>query len=225
MSSMGSESLETECDKAIEILKMMVETDTGCGPKPEVLKNAVGFAFLRITKTGLFVTGSYGTGLVVIKLKDGKPSNASDATWTKPSAISTKSVGSGLQAGAQVLETLVVINTEEAVEAFTGGSLMVGTALELAAGPVGTGGEIPGMTGEGLVDVVPCYSYALSSGLFAGLSLEGVVLNELSAVNAKFYGSAVDARNILDGTADLAPSAAVDKLHAALAGLGALWDK
>ena len=51
------------------------------------------------------------------------------------------------------------------------------------------------------------------------------MLNELSAVNAKFYGSAVDARNILDGTADLAPSAAVDKLHVALAGLGALWDK
>ena len=134
-------------------------------------------------------------------------------------------MGSGLQAGAQVLETLIVINTEEAVEAFTGGSLMLGTALELAAGPVGTGGEIPGMTGEGLVDVVPCYSYALSSGLFAGLSLEGVVLNELSAVNAKFYGSAVDARNILDGSADLAPSAAVDKLHAALGGLEALWDK
>ena len=109
MSSMGSDSLENECDKAIEILKLMVETKTGCGPPPEVLEKCVGLAFLRITKTGLFVTGSYGTGLVILRSEDGKPSSAPTAKWSQPSAISTKSVGSGFQAGAQVLETLIVI--------------------------------------------------------------------------------------------------------------------
>ena len=141
MSSMGSESLEDECAKAEAILKLMLETETGCGPKPEVLRNAIGLAFLRINKAGMFITSSYGTGLVLIKNGgDGKPTNAADGVWSKPSAISTKAIGSGFQAGAQVLETLIVLNTPETVEAFTGGSLMLGTALEMACGPVGTGG-------------------------------------------------------------------------------------
>ena len=80
------------------------------------------------------------------------------------------------------------------------------------------------MTGEGLVDVVPCYSYAISSGLFAGVSLEGVVLNELSAVNEKFYAKpGVQAKDILDGSAAVEQTAAVDKLHAALKDIEALW--
>lgn len=222
-SSMGTESLETECAKAEAILQAMLTTQTGCGPTPDVLKNCVGLAFLRINKAGLLVTGSYGTGVVVVRRgADGAPCRG--GAWSHPSAISSKSVGSGVQAGAQVLESLVVINTPEAVEAFVGGSLMLGTALEMAVGPTGTGGEIPGCAGEGLVDEVPCYAYALSSGLFAGISLEGVVLNELSATNAAFYGAAVEGRRILDGTAALpAALAPVDRLHAALAAMESLW--
>ena len=48
MSSMGSESLEDECAKAEAILKLMLETETGCGPKPEVLRNAIGLALSLI---------------------------------------------------------------------------------------------------------------------------------------------------------------------------------
>ena len=72
------------------------------------------------------------------------------------------------------------------------------------------------------VYVCPCYAYALSAGLFAGISMEGVVLNELSAVNTAFYGKAIEGRLILDGSADL-PGAlpAVASLHAALAAMDA----
>ena len=209
----AEDGLGEECAKAEEILKMMLTTQTGCGPTPDVLKNAVGLAFLRISKAGFLISGSFGTGCVVVR-NNGK--------WSSPSAISSKSVGTGVQAGAQILESLVVINTQEAVEAFTGGSLMLGTALEMAVGPTGSGGEIPGCAGDGLVDVVPCYAYALSAGLFAGISMEGVVLNELSAVNTAFYGKAIEGRLILDGSADL-PGAlpAVASLHAALAAMDA----
>ena len=73
------------------------------------------------------------------------------------------------------------------------------------------------------MDVVPCYSYAISSGLFAGVSLEGVVLNELSGVNEKFYGKKAPAEAILNGTAELPRTAPVDKLHAALEAMAKLW--
>jgi len=43
------------------------------------------------------------------------------------------------------------------------------------------------------------YAYSRSKGLFAGVALDGAVLDINDSMNSKVYGASVDARQILNG--------------------------
>jgi hypothetical protein len=62
--------------------------------------------------------------------------------------------------------------------------------------------------------MAPIYTYSISKGLFAGVSLEGSVINERSAVNERHYAKQVRVAQLLAG--EVPPTAAAAKLHAAL---------
>jgi SH3 domain-containing YSC84-like protein 1 len=67
--------------------------------------------------------------------------------------------------------SLVVLNTPEAVNAFSkGGNVTLGANLSVAAGPVGRHAE------GSLALRAAMYTYSRRQGLFAGVSLEGTVI-------------------------------------------------
>jgi lipid-binding SYLF domain-containing protein len=118
-------------------------------------------------------------------------------------------LGVGFQAGAEVAELVIVLNTREAVNAFAkGGNVTLGSALGVAAGPVGRTAEAGVAVGAAI------YTYSRSQGLFAGVSLEGTVIAARDRVNAAYYGESVDPREILPGKVQ--PPASAQKLLAAL---------
>jgi len=132
--------------------------------------------------------GKAGSGIVIARLQDG--------SWSAPSCIATGGLGWGLQIGADITDFVVVLNSEDAVKAFTlGGNVTIGGNISASAGPIGTGGSLQ----AGLAHPAPMFSYSKSKGLFAGLSLEGTVLIERKDANRDFYGSSVPARDILGG--------------------------
>ena len=101
-------------------------------------------------------------------------------------------MGFGFQAGAQVSELVIVLNTPDAVVAFAkGGNVTLGGAMSLATGPVGR--DLEGAMTLGAV----MYTYSRSQGFFAGVSLEGTVVYTRDEANAEFYGKPVQAREIL----------------------------
>src|SRR6185369_15978527 len=112
--------------------------------------------------------------------------------WTGPSAIGTGGAGFGLQAGAQVTEFVIVLNTPDAVRAFSrGGNVAIGADLSAAAGPVGR---------HAAADVMPVaavYTYSRSQGLFAGASLNGDVIVTRDGANKDYYGREVTPEQIL----------------------------
>lgn len=144
-----------------------------------------------------------------------------DGSWSAPSCIATGGVGWGLQIGADITDFVIVLNSEDAVRAFSmGGNVTIGGNVSAAAGPIGTGGSVQ----ASLAHPAPMFSYSKSkgqyrslcgsddvlsmavlichshnAGLFAGLSLEGTVLIERKDANREFYGSPVPARDILGG--------------------------
>jgi lipid-binding SYLF domain-containing protein len=77
-----------------------------------VLRDARGLAILTVTKAGFIVSGRGGKGIVIARTANG---------WSDPSAIGTGGVGFGFQAGAQVSEVVIVLNTPAAVEVFSQG--------------------------------------------------------------------------------------------------------
>ncbi|KAK4050249.1 hypothetical protein OIV83_003570 [Microbotryomycetes sp. JL201] len=189
--TLTSFKLENECVKAARILQTFLadpahpESALNAIPK-EVLRRAKGQVVLL--KAGFVWSGKAGSGVVIARLDDG--------TWSAPSCIATGGVGFGLQAGADLSEFVVVLNSSDAVAAFAkGGNVTIGGQLTAAAGPIGVGGAV----NTALTKPAPMFTYSKSKGLFAGVSLEGTVLIERKDANEAFYGQAIPAVDLLSG--------------------------
>ena len=152
---------------------------------PEVLRNAKGVAIMTVIKAGFIVSGRAGSGVVVARLRKG---------WSGPSAIGTGGAGFGFQIGAEQTQFVFVLNTRDAVRAFSqGGNVQLGGDISVAAGPIGRTVE------AGVTPVAAVYTYSRSQGLFGGVSLEGTVVATRSDANAQYYGRSVTPGEILSG--------------------------
>lgn len=117
-----------------------------------VLPN-VGLAVFQVLKAGFVFSGKAGSGLVIARLPDG--------SWSAPSCIATGGVGWGLQIGADITDFVIVLNSEDAVRAFSlGGNVTIGGNVSATAGPIGTGGSVQ----ASLAHPAPMFSYSKSKG-------------------------------------------------------------
>jgi lipid-binding SYLF domain-containing protein len=185
------QDLRQEAVKCAGILEKFMKPEQGNLDKvipPNVIDQAKGLAVMTVIKAGFVWSGRAGSGLVVARLPDG--------SWSAPSAIATAGAGFGGQIGAELTDFVIVLNTEDAVKAFSmGGNVTLGGNLSVAAGPMGRSVEAGGTLGK----LAPVYSYSKSKGLFAGVSIEGSVILERKEANAQFYGRTVSAKEILSG--------------------------
>lgn len=176
--------MQDDVDQAVTILqrfRSLPETDI----PPAVFRQAKGLAILTVTKAGFILSARGGTGIVVARRGKG---------WSGPSAIGTGGAGFGLQVGAQVTEFVIVLNTDNAVKAFSqGGNVSLGADLSVAAGPVGR------TASAGVMPMAAVYTYSRSQGIFAGVSLEGTVIGARNDTNAAYYGRSVNPEEILSG--------------------------
>ncbi|VEU33960.1 unnamed protein product [Pseudo-nitzschia multistriata] len=184
----------------------------------DLLQSAKGLIFLTVIKAGFVVSGRIGTGLLIARVdgEDGARSNPQQK-WSAPCALGTIGMGWGMLAGGDITHYLVVLTTEEAVEAvLSGGKVQLGTELGVAIGPVGRMSQVSASASNTEWALHPAYSYAHSKGLFAGMSIEGAVLGARNDVNAKFYGRSnlTPADLVLDGL--MPPPKAAEPLYAAL---------
>jgi SH3 domain-containing YSC84-like protein 1 len=187
--------MQDDINQAVSVLERFQEIPETAVPDV-IMRDAKGLAILTLTKGGFVFTGRGGSGIVVARTEKG---------WSGPSAIGAGGMGFGFQAGAQVSELIIVLNTPDAVVAFAkGGNFTLGGAMSLAAGPVGR--DLEGSMAVGAV----MYTYSRSQGFFAGVSLEGTVVYTRDEANAEFYGKPVQAREILSGS--IPPPAGAQKL-------------
>ena len=187
--------MQEDVDRAVSIIERFEEIPEKAIP-PAVLRDAKGLAILTITKAGFIVSGRGGTGVVVARTEKG---------WSGPSAIGTGGIGVGFQAGVQVSEYVIILNTQEAVNAFSKGSnITLGGNLSAAIGPIGRSAE------AGVTVQAAMYTYSRSQGIFAGVSLEGTVIATRYEANEEYYGKPVFPADILAGS--VKPPAGARKL-------------
>ncbi len=193
-------TLQDDVDQAVSIIERFEEIPETAIP-PAVMRDAKGLAILTITKAGFIVSGRGGTGIVISR---------TDSGWSGPSAIGTGGIGVGFQAGMQVSEYVIVLNTQEAVNAFAqGGNVTLGANLSAALGPIGRSAEASVSPRAAL------YTYSRSQGIFAGVSLEGTVIGTRYEANEEYYGRPVYPSDILSGKET--PPAGAQKLLGLLA--------
>ena len=155
---------------------------------PKVIQNAKGIAVFTTFRTGLHISGAGGSGVVMARLRNGD--------WSPPSGFLVHTLGWGIMAGADIYDCVCILNTEEAVAAFTRPRLSLGGEIAVVAGPIGAGASVEGAVGK---SAKPVYSYMRSRGLYGGVQADGTVILQRPDANQQFYKQQVSVQQILNG--------------------------
>ncbi|RSL89236.1 hypothetical protein CEP52_014974 [Fusarium oligoseptatum] len=189
-------TLDKESDKAARILRSFCKDGfyteeekpaDQAGPKQkqrvlkkipqQVIENAVGLAIFTTMRTGLWISGAGGSGVLVARKEDG--------TWSPPSGIMLHTAGLGFLVGVDIYDCVVVINNRKALEAFTKIRATLGGEISAVAGPVGAGGVLEN-DGKWKQVNRPVFTYLKSRGFYAGVQVDGTIIIERTDENARF---------------------------------------
>ena len=196
-----------QCKDTCQALGGNISNLDGVRIPARLVERAKGLAVMTVVKTGLGLAGfEFGTGLVVARLGDGRG-------WSPPCAIGMGGLAWGALIGAQITDHVFLLMDDNAVNLFSSndGSFQLGADVGVAVGPVGRAAEADfGTTasaGSGGIAMAPIYTYSLSKGLYAGVSLDGKVIVTRHNVNEKFYGQQISASELLGGEVPTPPAA------------------
>ncbi|MCJ1244514.1 hypothetical protein MMC30_001712 [Trapelia coarctata] len=159
-----------------------------------VIRNAKGLAIFTTCRSGLWVSGAGGSGVLVARTATGD--------WSPPSGILLHTAGLGFLAGIDIYDCVVVINTASALEAFTKLRCTLGGEVSAVAGPVGVGGILESEIHK---RQAPVWTYLKSRGFYAGVQVDGTVVIERTDENERFYGERIGVGDILKGKARMVP--------------------
>ena len=168
-------------DKARISFESLAE-DKNFAAMRQALKNARGvLIFPQLIKGGFFVGGSGGTGVLLARDAGGERKG--------PAFYTIGSASIGVQFGGEAAETVIVINSQKALDSLYANQFKLGADGSIAAGPVGQGAALAFTT-----DMV---SFSRSKGAFIGISLEGSVLDVRDSLNRAYYNSQISPLDIL----------------------------
>ena len=148
-------------------------------------------------KAGLVLGGRRGHGLMSVKTADG--------SWSNPVFIKLTGGSIGFQAGVQSSDVILVFRNDRNLDNIVNGKFTLGADAGVAAGPVGRNASAA-TDGQLKAEI---WSWSRARGLFAGVALDGAVLQIDDAANLDAYGQNTTPRMILEGRLNTAPSSDV----------------
>ncbi|AEH52052.1 lipid-binding SYLF domain-containing protein [Pseudothermotoga thermarum] len=172
----------------LDILKELANIPDS-GAFIDLLRQAEGIAvYPSLFKVGIFaIGGQYGEGFVFRR-------DPVSGEWFGPIFTKLTGLSLGPQIGVQNVGLVLVLMNRKAVEAFASGSVTLGGSVSVAAGPLGR--TLAADTDYKMQASV--YSYSVSKGFFAGLSLQGSIIQVDEEANKDFYGKSVSALEIIN---------------------------
>ena len=190
-------------DRATLTAEDILSSGTSSNPARRFLTRARGVMVCPSIFRMSFVIGGSGGGCALLA-RDGAGS------WSDPAFYSMISGSVGFQAGIQDAQLMLFIMTQRGLTAIMDSQFKFGANASITLATLGAGVE--GATSAALnADIV---AVEKSSGLFAGLSLQGSALSYDSAGNRAYYGQPVGVQDITVAMRVNNPGA--DPLRAAL---------
>ncbi|OTA01847.1 DUF500 domain-containing protein [Trichoderma parareesei] len=198
-------TLDLECDKAARILKSFcvdgyfapTETDVPMSPAStssgtrtldlipkkipkRIMQNAAGIAVFTCMRSGLWMTGSGGSGILIARKSDG--------TWSPPSGIMLHTPTLSFIIGVDVYDCVLVITSLSALESVSRPRVTLGEDVELRSGEtVSLVSDESEVNWKELGNTV--LTYMKARGQQQLVNLHGCMLSERSNENERFYGS------------------------------------
>jgi lipid-binding SYLF domain-containing protein len=137
-------------------------------------------------KVALVVGGDYGKGLATCRTSQG---------WSAPLFLAMGGGSVGLQIGGSSTDIVMLFMNEHALQSLLSDKFKIGADATAAAGPVGRHAA----AGTDIKLNAEILTYSRSKGAFAGISLDGAVVQADRSGDQAMYGANVSRQEILTG--------------------------
>lgn len=172
--------------KSATVLKEIMDAPDK-GIPAEVLDGAKCIAVVpHLIKGGFVIGGKHGRGVATCRTKTG---------WSAPAFISVGGGSWGLQIGAEGVDLVMLVMNEQGMQHLLSSKFQISGEGSAAAGPVGRHAS----AGTDWKLNTEMLTYSRSKGAFAGLTLEGAVVEQDNDSTEAIYGKDVPFRKILLG--------------------------
>jgi lipid-binding SYLF domain-containing protein len=180
--------------KAAQVFKEIMNTPDQ-GIPSNLMESAKCIAIIPGDKKFAFVFGgSYGRGIATCRTEHG---------WSAPMFVAMDSGSVGYQIGGSSTDIVMLFMNDHALQSLMSDKFKLGADASVAAGPVGRNAA----AGTDLKLSAEILSYSRSKGIFAGVSLDGAVMQADKSGDKAMYGDDVNRHEILDGKVAVPPSA------------------
>jgi lipid-binding SYLF domain-containing protein len=143
--------------------------------------------------------GNYGRGLATCRTEHG---------WSAPMFVAIDGGSVGYQIGGSSTDLVMLFMNDHALQSLLSDKFKLGADASVAAGPVGRNASAD----TDLKLKAEILSYSRAKGVFAGVSLDGAVVQSDKSGDQAMYGDNVDRREILSGKIAV-PESARPLLH------------
>jgi lipid-binding SYLF domain-containing protein len=182
----GKEDSVDRLQKSSEVLTQIVQAPDK-GIPDEVLAHAKCIAIVpHLVKGGLGFGGKHGRGVATCRTANG---------WSGPAFISVGGGSWGLQIGVESVDLIMLVMNDKGMEQLLSSKFQISGEGSAAAGPVGRHAS----AGTDWKLDTEMLTYSRSKGAFAGLTLEGAVIQQDADSTTAVYGKDVPFKSILLG--------------------------
>ena len=172
--------------KAAQVFREIMDTPDKGIPQ-DLLRTVKCIAIIPGDVKFAFVFGgNYGRGLATCRTGHG---------WSAPMFLAIDGGSVGYQIGGSSTDIVLLFMNDHALQSLLGDKFKLGADASVAAGPVGrtaAAGTDVRLTAEIL-------SYSRAKGVFAGVALDGTVVQADKSGDNSMYGHDVDRHEILNG--------------------------
>jgi lipid-binding SYLF domain-containing protein len=180
--------------KAAQVFREIMNTPDQ-GIPSNLLESAKCIAIIPGDKKFAFVFGgSFGRGIATCRTGRG---------WSAPMFVAIDGGSVGYQIGGSSTDLVMLFMNDHALQSLMSDKFKLGADASVAAGPVGRNAA----AGTDLKLNAEILSYSRSKGVFAGVSLDGAVMQADKSGDRSMYGDDVNRHEILDGKVAVPASA------------------
>jgi SH3 domain-containing YSC84-like protein 1 len=161
--------------KAAKVLDAIMQAPDKGIPNDLLRRSKAIAVFPQVIKAAFVVGGEGGRGVV---------SRHTNAGWDNPVFLRAGGPSVGWQIGASATDFVLLFMNDEAISGLMKDKFELGADVGVAGGPVG---REAGAGTDALMQA-QILSYSRSRGLFAGISLKGIVVRPEDGLNQAIYG-------------------------------------
>src|SRR6476659_7407592 len=182
----NSEDSVERLQSSVEVLHSIMSTPDKSIPE-EVLSNAKCILVVpNLIKGGFIFGGKHGRGVATCRTSDG---------WSAPAFVSVGGGSWGLQIGVEGVDLVMLVMNDQGFQHLLSSKFQLSGEGSAAAGPVGRHAS----AGTDWKMNTQMLTYSRSKGLFAGITLEGAVVQQDDDSTKAIYGKNVGFRKVLIG--------------------------